>query len=121
MLEEHNLPPLQQRRKEIRLALFYKVANGSLPGLPTADYLTPTRNKRKIKAKRFDDCVSRNIVDHHENRHSRCFQVPRAESDVYKNSFFVKTTSEWNSLEEEQVNCSTLDSFKASLQKQGRV
>jgi len=121
MLEEHNLPPLQQRRKEIRLALFYKVANGSLPGLPTADYLTPTRNKRKIKAKRFDDCVTKNIVDHHENRHSRCFQVPRAQSDVYKNSFFVKTTSEWNSLEEEQVNCSTLDSFKASLQKQGRV
>ena len=52
-------------------------------------------------------------MDHHENRHSRCFQVPRAESDVYKNSFFVKTTSEWNSVEEEQVNCSTLDGFKA--------
>ena len=39
MLQEHNLPPLQQRRKEIRLALFYKIANGSLPGLPTAEYL----------------------------------------------------------------------------------
>ena len=121
MLETTTSYLCSKRRKEIRLALFYKVANGSLPGLPTADYLTPTRNKRKIKAKRFDDCVTKNIVDHHENRHSRCFQVPRAQSDVYKNSFFVKTTSEWNSLEEEQANCSTLDGFKASLQKQCRV
>ena len=116
MLQEHNLPPLQQRRKEIRLALFYKIANGSLPGLPAAEYLTPTRNKRLIKATRFDGCVSRNVVENHQTRHSRCFQTPRGTSEVFRNSFFPRTTCEWNSLEEAQVNCPTSDSFKANLQ-----
>ena len=117
MLQEHNLPPLQQRRKEIRLALFYKIANGSLPGLPAAEYLTPTRNKRLIKATRFDGCVSRNVVENHQTRHSRCFQTPRGTSEVFRNSFLPRTTCEWNSLEEAQVNCSTLDGFKISLQR----
>ena len=106
----------QQRRKEIRLALFYKIANGSLPGLPAAEYLTPTRNKRLIKATKFDGCVSRNVVENHQTRHSRCFQTPRGTSEVFRNSFFPRTTCEWNSLEEAQVNCPTSDSFKANLQ-----
>ena len=109
--------PLQQRRKEIRLALFYKIANGSLPGLPAAEYLTPTRNKRLIKATKFDGCVSRNVVENHQTRHSRCFQTPRGTSEVFRNSFLPRTTCEWNSLEEAQVNCSTLDGFKISLQR----
>ena len=117
MPQEHNLPPLQQRRKEIRLALFYKIANGSLPGLPAAEYLTPTRNKRLIKATKFDGCVSRNVVENHQTRHSRCFQTPRGTSEVFRNSFLPRTTCEWNSLEEAQVNCSTLDGFKISLQR----
>ena len=118
MLEEHNLPSLQQRRKEIRLALFYKIANGSLPGLPKTEYLTPVVNKRKRMANRqMSAYVVDNVVENYEIIHSKCYVPPRATSDIYKNSFFVKTTQEWNSLDEKQVTCSSLDSFKASLQK----
>ena len=118
MLEEHNLPSLQQRRKEIRLALFYKIANGSLPGLPKTEYLTPVVNKRKRMANRqMSAYVVDNVVENYEIIHSKCYVPPRATIDIYKNSFFVKTTQEWNSLDEKQVICSSLDSFKASLQK----
>ena len=117
MLQEHNLPPLQERRKEIRLALFYKIANGSLPGLPDTEYLTKYADKRLRRGKNFDGYVYTNIVEDHEIRHSKCYIPPTATSDIYKNSFFVKTTIEWNSLKEEQVTCLSSDSFKASLQK----
>ena len=117
MLQEHNLPPLQERRKEIRLALFYKIANGSLPGLPDTEYLTKYADKRLRRGKNFDGYVYTNIVEDHEIRHSKCYIPPIATSDIYKNSFFVKTTIEWNSLKEEQVTCLSSDSFKASLQK----
>ena len=117
MLKDQNLPSLQERRRNIRLALLYKVANGTLPGLPPDDYLTPVRNKRQIRARRFDDYVAKNVVQGHELRHSRRFKTPAAAGDVYKNSFFVRTTCDWNSLQEEQVNCSTLDGFKISLQR----
>ena len=62
-----------------------------------------------------------NVVENYEIIHSKCYVPPRATSDIYKNSFFVKTTQEWNSLDEKQVTCSSLDSFKASLQKHRMV
>ena len=92
MLKDQNLPSLQERRRNIRLALLYKVANGTPPGLPPDDYLTPVRNKRQIRARRFDDYVAKNVVQGHKLRHSRCFKTPAAAGDVYKNSFFVRTT-----------------------------
>ena len=117
MLQTHNLPTLQQRRQDIRLTLFFKIANGTLPGLPPADYLTKVVDKRLRRATRFDGFVSQNPVDNYERKHSRSYITPSATGVVYKNSFFVKTTTEWNSLEEEQVNCPSVDSFKNSLHR----
>ena len=117
MLQTHNLPTLQQRRQDIRLTMFFKIANGTLPGLPPADYLTKVVDKRLRRATRFDGFVSQNPVDNYERKHSRSYITPSATGVVYKNSFFVKTTTEWNSLEEEQVNCPSVDSFKNSLHR----
>ena len=117
MLQTHNLPTLQQRRQDIRLTMFFKIANGTLPGLPPADYLTKVADKRLRRATRFDGFVSQNPVDNYERKHSRSYITPSATGVVYKNSFFVKTTTEWNSLEEEQVNCPSVDSFKNSLHR----
>ena len=83
MLKDQNLPSLQERRRNIRLALLYKVANGTLPGQSPDDYLTPVRNKRQIRARRFDDYVAKNVVSRHEIRHSRCFKTPAAAGDKY--------------------------------------
>ena len=46
MLQTHNLPTLQQRIQDIRLTMFFKIANGTLPGLPPADYVTKVVDKR---------------------------------------------------------------------------
>ena len=53
MLEEQDLPPLQKRRKEIRLTLLFKVVEGLLPAIPTDAHLTKVKNKRKIIAKKL--------------------------------------------------------------------
>jgi hypothetical protein len=60
-------------------------------------------NKRRVQPRRFTDCVSSNIIDRQSCNNSRCFIVPPAKSEQYKNSFFVKTTIEWNSLTDEQL------------------
>ena len=38
MLQNFNIPPLQQRRKELRLIFLFKVAEGSIPAIPPQHY-----------------------------------------------------------------------------------
>jgi hypothetical protein len=63
MLANLELDPLVSRRKLLRLALFYRIAQGDIPALPPSDYLTPIRAKRKIKPKNFDGFVYSNVVE----------------------------------------------------------
>ena len=116
MLEDLDLPSLQQRRKEQRLAFFYKVVGGSVPAIPPETFLTPIRNKRKIKAKTFDNCVAKNFVESAQLKNSNCFKVPETHSDAYKTSFFPKTISEWNQLEDITISAPTVENFKKLLQ-----
>ena len=117
MLKSQDLPPLQQRRKDLRLALFYKIATGMLPAIPPDLYLEPTINKRRIKATEFKDCMTKNVVSSYQLRNSRCYRPTKASTDVRKNSFFIRTTVDWNQLEDSHVTATSLDSFKASLQR----
>ena len=48
MLKDLELKPFQERRKHIRLTMFYKVVK--VPAIASEDYLKETRNKRKRKA-----------------------------------------------------------------------
>ena len=66
MLEELDLKPLHQRRKDLRLTFLYKIVEGLVPAVPSEDYLTPQRNKRRITERTFTDCVS--------TRQNRCLQ-----------------------------------------------
>ena len=100
MLEELGLPSLETRRKENRLCLLYKISNNLVPAIPSSDYLTPMRNKRKITAKRFDDCDATNFVNRHQNLHDKCYNLPSTNSTIYKNSYFPRTIGEWNQLKE---------------------
>ena len=84
MLESHNL---QQRRKVLRLSLFYKISEGVVPAIPPNTFLTKVRNKRKIKAKPLQDFVGKNIVKKHQQCNSKCYQVPPANKENYRNSF----------------------------------
>ena len=118
MLEEQELPPLQRRRREARLTLLFKVVEGLVPAIPADDVLIPVRNKRKIKAKVFEDCETKNFVVNEQLNNDKCFVVPttNSHSDIRKNSFFYKTIQEWNQLDNQTVFSSSLESFKTKLQ-----
>ena len=93
----------------------YKISEGLIPAIPPEVYLQKVENKRKIRAKKMTDFVSCNIVDKHQQCNSRCYLVPRANKLPYKNSFFVRTIQDWNSLDDDTVSAGTLASFKAKL------
>ena len=115
MLRDLDLPTLQERRKELRLAFLYKVVEGLVPAIPSASYLTPIRSKRRIRAKVFGDYVSTNIVTSSQTNNSKCFVVPTASTEVYKHSFFVRTIIDWNQLDDNIVGATSVESFKSRL------
>ena len=66
---------LKKRRKDNRLILLYKGLKGKA-NIPTDDLIPKTRHGR--------------------NQHSKAFQTPIANTDVYKCSFFLQTIRDWN-------------------------
>ena len=114
MLADLNLPTLESRRKENRLCFMFKISKGLVPAIPPTDYLTPIRHKRKIKAKTFENCESKNFVEKHQQLNDNCFTTINSRSSVYANSFFFpRTISEWNQLHD--TSHPTFDSFKKSI------
>ena len=116
MLETHNLPPLKERQKIIRLTLLFKIYEGLVPALPSETFLTKIapRQKKQIRAKSFSDCVSNNFVVNYQ-----CINLKRlalsSTTDAFKNSFFCRTIKEWNSLAEDIISAPSVESFKAQL------
>ena len=97
MLRELEWTSLKDRRQHQRLVLLFKITHG-LVAVNAADYgVTPA------------DRVGR-------NKNSLSYQIPRANKNCYKNSFFPNTIRAWNILGEELVTGS-LEQFKAGLAK----
>ena len=118
MLIDLDLQTLQDRRKDKRLCFLYSISKGKVPAIPASEFLIPVKNKRKIKAKTYDNCDTQNIVKRHQNLHNNCFQLPESKTVPYKNSFFPRTISEWNELSEYVVSAPSLGVFKARLREQ---
>ena len=53
MLKQQNLPPLQERRRNTRLAFYYKVVEWSVPAMPPSKYLLDRKRGRNIRAKHY--------------------------------------------------------------------
>jgi hypothetical protein len=66
MLKELELPLLQERRKQLRLTFMFKVVEGLMPAIPSSAYFEPVPNKRRIRATRFSEFETTNIVTSHE-------------------------------------------------------
>ena len=121
MLADLNLPPLQERRKEHRLALFYKVADKALPGIPPDKYINEIRGKRKIIPKKNPGFVEKNVVNNMARNNSRCYEltrnqtVPSPKSLVFKNSFLPRTILEWNTLDDAAVSAESIEAFRRRL------
>ena len=101
MLKDLELKPLQEKRKHIRLTMFYKVVEGLVPAIASEDYLKETRIKRKRKAKQYEGFETSNIIDRQTVNNSRAFElIQNGKTDIRKNSFFSKTIVDWNHLED---------------------
>ena len=86
---------LEQRRRDMRLVLMYKIANG-LVAVPASPHLRPiTRSSRLC--------------------HPAGYLVPSSTSDYHKFSFFPGTIREWNALLPDVPISQTPEAFKASL------
>ena len=96
LLEELDMTTLENRRKYHRLVFFYKLVNGMLD----------TGSKRYTRVYRIG-----------RTDHNLKMYVPFARTDYYKNSFYPKTTNEWNKLPNAIVTMKSLGSFKNALMK----
>jgi hypothetical protein len=97
MLEHLDWKSLEQRRKDARLTMMYKITNEKV-AIPKEGRLIPPKR------------LSRNM-------HDKSFQIPPAASDYRKYSFFPCTIRNWNALPPGVVTAPPVEVFKASLTK----
>lgn len=96
MKRDLNWQSLQNRRRNLRLKIFYSIYNKKT-GINPSDYLKPAH--------------------YQSSRHDHKFKVrsysPR--TDLFKHSFFPQAIAEWNMLPAELVDRKTADSFYEGL------
>ena len=90
-----------------------------MPALKPEEYLIPKRRKRAVKAKKFEDYVSTNIIENQVTNHTRCFdpQISATDTTEYRNSFFVKTIVDWNHLEEFTAWSPSVEDFRLRIKR----
>ena len=92
---------LEERRRDARLALMYKVVHG-LVAVPHEGHIewktTATRSKNSLNVKQYS-----------------------LDTDKFKFSFFPRTIKEWNSLTDEVVTAKSLPDFKHKLKASGTI
>ena len=108
-LKDLYLPSLEQRRLYNRLVFFYKTANGHVPAVNIQHYTTQIESKRCIRPKRYSGYLYKNPIDSHARVNSKSYEVKTSNTAQYKNSFFIRTANDWNTLENPVVCDGTLD------------
>ena len=63
MLNKLKLPSLQDRRRDERLTLMYKVVEGPVPAINKEHYLQPQRQRRAIRATRYSGNEHKNTLE----------------------------------------------------------
>ena len=119
MLQELNLPPLQERRKQQWLITLYKIVKGHILAMHPENFLMPAdRNWGRIHRTTFKDCDSDNTIARYKIWNSCGFKIPDSKTKQYKNSFFVRTVADWNKLEDTVVTADSVTAFSSAV---GRV
>ena len=98
MIQELGWKNLADRRRELRLALLYKVTH-KLVAVP-AESLNLTHPTRQTRS-----------------NHKYKYQTIRTNTNEFKNSFIPRTIPEWNSLPAPTAEAESVASFKAQLAK----
>ena len=55
------------------------------------------------------------LISKYALNNSECYKVPASNTDQHKNSYFVKTTSDWNFLLDTHIRAETVNSFKTAV------
>ena len=95
----------------------YKLINGLVPAIKPQDYFTEIKNKRRIKRNHLDDYKYQSSVAQNIRNNSKCYHVKICNSNRFKNSFFVRTVAEWNTLNDETVKSVSVTQFEGNLAK----
>ena len=116
LLNRHDLPTLQERRETLRLTFFYKVVEGLVTAIPPESFLKKPRSTRLRRPKfSSQNFVVQNPVNTYMRNNDRFYEIPKANTEQYKNSYFPRTIEAWNKLDSNIVLSKTIDSFKSSL------
>lgn len=62
-----------------------------MPVIAPSDYVVPSRNKRQIRTKQYDNFVRYNIVERRQAMNSTSFKFTNSNTDIRKHSFFPRT------------------------------
>ena len=99
MLENLELPFLQERRRQLRPTLLYKISNGLVPALPENQFISKINNKRQIKPRTFTDHVTSNTPNRQARINNICYQAQHSKSLQRQN-----TIVDWNNLEQSAIS-----------------
>ena len=83
MLQDLQLPTLQERRRQLRLTFLYKVVKGQVPAINNEHFLKLQRLKRTIRAKQFENYVQKNIVVNSVSNNSQCFKLQNGKLQTF--------------------------------------
>ena len=95
MFKDLDIPSIQQRCKELRLSFLFKITQGQVQAIPADAYLEPSKAKRRIAPKIFDNRETKNLVSKYVTNNSRCFKIsqPRIRLDHAANPYFQEQLS----------------------------
>ncbi len=102
ILQDLHWPTLEQRRKDARATMLYKVVHG-LVALPADEYLTPSTSSNT------------------RHTHAYKFLPYSTRLNVFQKSFFPRTVPDWNGLASATIGADTLAQFKTELARERKA
>jgi len=115
LMNKYNLPPLQERREQLRLTFFYRVVEGLVPAIQPDHFLTPHKPGRMIRPRKHSEYQTSNPIDNYIRNNTRCYQIAECNTEQFKNSFIPRTTAAWNRLDDKTVHSTSVEGFKSAL------
>ena len=115
LLDELELPTLEDRRKTDKLCTLYKIMNDQFPSVQHDQYLTALPTRRRIKPTQFKDYAADNIIRNQVNNNCKALKYIHCKTPQYKHSFFPSAIVGWNKLNDEQVCARSIDTFRCRL------
>ena len=91
LLNKLKLPELQDRRKQLRLILFFKVVEGLVPAIPADKFTKQQKPGRLIRSSTDKNFISSNTRNSYIRNNDRCFVVHPCRTEQLRNSFFCRT------------------------------